>query len=277
MNRSRNEVTQGASGAAGGPTRWKLVRLLSVLLPLLAVLAVVPLALAEAPVTVHGLAPLPDDQRVPHALLPPGAFEDDDGPSDVVFPTQHVTLRFNHVKHMAKQLTCSSCHGAAGRSRSVNDSLIPKGTECDTCHETEHDDLNAVKAGSIEIGQCAFCHLGYKAGDGNRVAELALPRANLVFDHKAHVDRNIGCAQCHGAVDKLELATRDQLPRMRGCFKCHEMPDSASRGEAKSACDTCHLRPDGKGAPTRIRTMFASGTLKPPRWLHATPGTGQTS
>ena len=95
---------------------------------------------------------------------------------------------------------------------------------------------------------------------------LALPRANLLFNHKTHVDRNIGCAQCHGAVDQLELATRDQLPRMRGCFNCHQMPDSASRGEAKSACDTCHLA--AATAARCIKTMFASGTLKPPRWLH---------
>src|SRR5262249_47365703 len=106
------------------------------------------------------------------------------------------------------------------------------------------------------------------------VAALNLPRANLVFNHKAHVDRNIGCAQCHGAVEQLELATRDQLPRMRGCFGCHQMPDSASRGEAKSSCDTCHLRGEATGNATagggtaRIRTMFASGTLLPPRWLH---------
>jgi hypothetical protein len=97
------------------------------------------------------------------------------------------------------------------------------------------------------------------------VAELALPRANLQFSHKLHVDRNIGCTQCHGAVDQLELATRDQLPRMRGCFHCHQMADAASRGEAHSACDTCHLRGD-RG--TAIKTMYASGTLMPPRWLH---------
>jgi hypothetical protein len=255
----------------GGGRAAVLLRLLMGLLPLVVALAVVPLALAEtaAPV-LHGLAPLSGDQRVPRKLLPPGAFDDDDGPSDVVFPMQHVTLRFNHAKHMGKpiQSTCKTCHGAAYRSASAQDLLLPKGTTCDACHSTDHDNLAAVQPGDDEKGQCAFCHLGYKAADGNRVAQLSAPRANLVFNHKLHVDRNIGCAQCHGAVDQLELATRDQLPRMRGCFGCHEMPDSASRGEAKSACDTCHPRGDSTSGPTRIRTMFASGTLMPPRWLH---------
>lgn len=242
-------------------------KLLFCLLPLLVLLAVVPAALAEAPTTVHGLAPLPDDQRVPKSMLPPGAFDPDEGPSDVIFPVQHITLRFNHAKHLTKDVgaTCKTCHGKAYKSRSSQDWLIPSGETCDACHSTDHSNLSAVKAGDDAMGQCAFCHLGYDPADGNKVAELQMPRANMLFDHEAHVDRNIGCAQCHGAVDQLELATRDQLPRMRGCFRCHQMSDSASRGEAKSACDTCHFR--GKQG-TRIQSVFASGALMPPRWLH---------
>src|SRR5579859_3649850 len=87
--------------AARGGDAMNFARTLRVLLPLLVVLAVVPLALAEAPAarpSVHGLAPLPDDQKVPARLLPPGAFDPDTGPSDVIYPTQQLTLRFNHAK-----------------------------------------------------------------------------------------------------------------------------------------------------------------------------------
>ena len=71
-------------------TRASLARLL-LFAPLFAVLFVVPLAVAEnaAPASqtvVHGLAPLPNDQKVPKAMLPPGSFEPDPGPSDVIYP-----------------------------------------------------------------------------------------------------------------------------------------------------------------------------------------------
>src|ERR1700722_11466839 len=104
------------------------------LLAFLVILAVVPLALAEAPgAPLHGLAPLPADPQVPHQLLPPGSLDPDDGPSDVIFPSQHITIRFNHAKHMQKPigLTCKTCHGAAFRSASAQDVLIPKGSTCD--------------------------------------------------------------------------------------------------------------------------------------------------
>jgi Cytochrome c7 and related cytochrome c len=215
-----------------------------------------------------GLAPLPNDQHVPAKLLPPGAFEPDTGPSDVIFPAQNLTLRFNHRFHVVDQKQkCTGCHKDAATSTSVQDHLTPKGNVCDDCHSVDHDNLDKVTGSDDAASKCAFCHVGYKDGDGNKVAAFRIPRANMVFNHKKHLDRNIACQQCHGAVQDLELATRDQLPRMRGCFNCHQMPDSAARGEAKSACDTCHVRnPIKEGG--RMQTVFATGKLEPPRWLH---------
>jgi hypothetical protein len=208
--------------------------------------------------------PMPGDKPVPAAWLPPGAQDPDNGPSTVVFPPQKITIRFNHRKHVKEiGAKCTACHGKVTSSRSAQDKLLPEASTCDTCHDTDHSDPKHVKAGSDEMGKCVFCHLGYTSDTPNRVAPLDAPRAYMRFNHKIHLDRNINCAQCHGAVDQLELATRDQLPRMKGCFGCHAMT-GAAQGQAKSTCDTCHMTaPDG-----RLQTMFASGELRPPRWLN---------
>ena len=218
-----------------------------------------------------------------NALLPPGSVDNDPGPSQVIFPKQELTIRFNHKFHIGQQnLTCKTCHAGALTSASVNDHLIPQGTVCDSCHSTDHSDLSKVAPGDEDSGKCAFCHIGYKDADGNAVPRLVMPRANMVFNHQKHLSRNIQCGQCHGAVDQLEEATRDQLPRMLGCFKCHQMADSAAQGDAKSECVTCHVssNPRDGSAPARtaavradnpagrMKTVFASGTLEPPRWLH---------
>ncbi len=225
-----------------------------------------------APVTqaplLSGMAPLPGDARVPLKWLPPGAFEQDTGPSAAVFPPQKLTIRFNHKFHVGTQkLECKTCHQGALTSQSVHDVLLPKPTLCDGCHGTDHSNLNAVEAGDEDSGKCNFCHVGYQAGDGNRVAKFQIPTPNMVFNHQKHAARNINCQQCHGDVQELELATRDQMPRMRGCFNCHQHPDSAARGDAKSACDVCHVK-GGATEGGRLKTVFASGVMNPPRWLH---------
>lgn len=211
----------------------------------------------------HGLAPLPGGARVPLSDRPPGATEDDGGPSPVVFPAQQLTIRFNHKRHVQELgLGCTACHDKARTSRQARDDLIPKGTRCDACHGSDHRNLDEVRSDATDLtGQCGFCHIGYV--EGAALAPLEIPPPNLRFDHRKHVSRNIQCAQCHGEVQNIELATRDQLPRMRGCFRCHQAPAS-SQGDARGACTTCHLtEPSG-----RVRTEFASGHLSPPRWLH---------
>jgi hypothetical protein len=58
-----------------------------------------------------GLAPLKDNGSVPLKWLPPGAFEQDRGPSEAVFPPQKLTIRFNHKLHVGRQLVqCKTCH-----------------------------------------------------------------------------------------------------------------------------------------------------------------------
>ncbi len=225
-----------------------------------------------------GTAPMPGDVAIPQAFLPPGADSPDEGPSLAIFPTQRITFRFNHKWHASIGVQCTTCHAGVPQSTNTREKLLPQPTTCDGCHGTDHRDANNVLAGPQLRGQCAFCHLGYAPGDGNKVAPLEMPRPNLNFTHKKHIDQGFKCIQCHGDVAQLELATRDQLPRMAGCFGCHQQTDSAGPHAAKSACTTCHLREFGEGAHVaaetlqstggRIRTVFATGTLKPPQWLH---------
>lgn len=210
-----------------------------------------------------GLFPMPNDAEVPLAFMPPGSGVTP-VPSEEIYPPQTITIRFNHKKHVKDQkLECKACHEGAYTSDVVADRLMPKATYCDSCHDVDHSDTKNVKAGTDENGQCVYCHVGDKAGANGAVAPMVLPNANLVFTHKKHLARNIQCGQCHGQVGELESATRGQLPRMAGCFTCHNM-SGAAQGQAKGACVTCHTsRPDG-----RMITSFATGTLVPPQWLH---------
>jgi hypothetical protein len=217
---------------------------------------------------------------VPEAARPPGASPDDEGPSPVVFPEQALPLRFNHQKHVkGLGVSCTTCHDGAKTSRKSADILLPPATRCDGCHGTDHRNLSAVSSDEPRpLGQCSFCHEGYDAKRPNLVARVLIPKPNLKFDHQKHVtSARIACSRCHGKVEELTLATRDQLPRMKQCVTCHVLGSSdagqaavkpalgsAPRTKPSGACSTCHLT-EQNGL---LVTTFASGKMLPPPWLN---------
>jgi len=211
---------------------------------------------------IHGLYPLPGGAPVPENLRPRGSLPGDGGPSPVIYPAQSLGIRFNHRLHVGLGATCATCHERARTSKRSADSLLPAGTRCDGCHGTNHRGT-VVTPGPELNGQCGYCHVGYREGDGQRVARIAIPPPNLRFDHALHTQKGVACDRCHGAVGSLELATVDQLPRMRGCLECHQS-ETAKAGVPSGACATCHLTERGGMLVTR----FATGTLLPPAWLH---------
>jgi hypothetical protein len=222
-----------------------------------------PAAAPSAAPFVHGLAPLPGGLAVPESLRPPGSLPGDGGPSPVIFPAQRLGLRFHHRKHVQELgLSCTSCHDRARTSKRSADDLLPPGTRCDGCHGTQHGPSD-VKPGPGLEGQCGYCHVGYREDAGQRVAPVSVPPPNLRFDHALHFQKGISCAKCHGGVASLELATADQLPRMRGCLSCHTHP-VAKPGKPSNACPTCHVTEKG----SLLKTSFATGQLLPPAWFH---------
>jgi len=47
----------------------------------------------------------------------------------------------------------------------------------------------------------------------------------VYFHHGIHVQKGIGCAECHGRVDKMPLMWKDQPLTMEWCLDCHRHPE----------------------------------------------------
>lgn len=202
------------------------------------------------------------EARGPRGVLPPGSRHGDGGPSPVVFPPQRIPIRMTHDRHVKELgLDCTDCHTLAISSQSSRDNLLPPGTTCDRCHLTRHGAPTVLAPADEPLARCALCHVGHTPDAGNAVAPVSLPAPNLVFSHALHDARNIGCAQCHGTVREVGQATREQLPRMRGCMKCHGRT-GPEQGDATGDCKTCHLTARGV-----LKTRFSAGVLVPPAWL----------
>jgi hypothetical protein len=180
-------------------------------------------------------------------------------PSRVIYPVQSLPITFSHQRHLALKLDCAYCHEDAPDSTRSADNLIPREDSCTTCHEIERDKpMKAVAAGQPPAN-CAACHPGWSGpASGTEKPPVVVPAPSIKFNHKVHVDRKVRCQTCHGdlAAEKVDLATRAQLPRMPTCLTCHDGK------QAPSACTTCHVStrdalvetdlPEGKLIPSGV-------------------------
>ena len=201
-------------------------------------------------------------------LLPLFAFASDESSSsgrNAIYPPQKIHIRFDHKAHLAMQeVSCATCHDSAFSSDSSRDRLLPKPAVCDRCHGSNHASPKSIET-SDRLGRCGLCHMGYKPGEKGSISSSEFPKSNLIFSHKKHLSKMIRCDNCHSEIATRALATTEDLPSMKSCFACHTSDSSGGKSKPSTSCTTCHLRARGGSG---IETHFATGVLKPPRWLH---------
>lgn len=128
---------------------------------------------------------------------------------------------FSHDHHTAGLgISCLYCH------TSVEDSAfagIPPTATCINCHRLIWNDspmLEPVRE-SMRTGQ-----------------PIAWVRVNdlpdyVYFDHSIHVAKGIGCASCHGRVDRMPLMKQAVSLQMEWCLECHRHPERHVRPRAE--------------------------------------------
>jgi hypothetical protein len=51
----------------------------------------------------------------------------------------------------------------------------------------------------------------------------------VYFNHSIHVAKGVGCATCHGRVDRMPLMYQENSLQMSWCINCHRHPDQYIR------------------------------------------------
>lgn len=114
------------------------------------------------------------------------------------------------------------------------------GIDCRYCHNT----VEVAAHASIPPTQtCMNCHTKIRATSPKlvRIREsaatgLPVPWIRVhdlpdyaYFNHSAHVRRGVGCVECHGRVDKMEVVRQEQPLSMGWCLDCHRNPEPRLR------------------------------------------------
>lgn len=126
-------------------------------------------------------------------------------------------VQFTHEHHVGGLgLDCRYCHFNVERSSFAQ---VPPTKVCMTCHSqmyTQEQILEPVRESWRTDKPIQWV----------RVHQLS---DFVYFNHSAHVNKGIGCAECHGRVDQMPLMYQANSLHMAWCLQCHFNPQDHVR------------------------------------------------
>ena len=121
-------------------------------------------------------------------------------------------IQFSHQHHSGGiGIDCRYCHTSVEKAPSAG---IPPTKTCMNCHSQIWADspfLEPVRA-SFRTGEPL---------QWTRVHDLP---DFVYFNHAVHVKKGVGCATCHGRVDRMPLMLQKASLQMEWCLDCHRNP-----------------------------------------------------
>jgi menaquinone reductase, multiheme cytochrome c subunit len=157
---------------------------------------------------------------------------------------------YSHALHAGQLgMDCRYCHTTVERAAFA---AVPAAKVCMNCHAT-------VRTGSPRLTPIRDAGAGGPAVAWVKVHDLP---DYVYFDHSAHVRRGVGCVECHGRVDRMEVVEQVAPLSMGWCLDCHRNPEA-------------HLRPPelvtnmgwtANGDPAELgRTLRRDRGINPPQ------------
>jgi hypothetical protein len=121
-------------------------------------------------------------------------------------------IQFSHAHHVGGMgIDCRYCHTSVEESAFAN---IPPTKTCMNCHSqiwATAPILEPVRASFRDNTPLQW----------TRVHDLP---DFVYFNHSIHVAKGVGCATCHGPVDRMPLMYQENSLQMRWCLDCHRNP-----------------------------------------------------
>jgi hypothetical protein len=124
---------------------------------------------------------------------------------------------FSHEHHVAGLgIDCRYCHTSVETSAFAG---MPPSATCINCHKmiwTNSAMLEPVRA-------------SFRTGRPLRWTRVNDLPDFVYFNHSIHVAKGIGCASCHGRVDRMPLMYQAASLQMEWCLDCHRRPENHLR------------------------------------------------
>jgi hypothetical protein len=124
---------------------------------------------------------------------------------------------FSHQHHVAGLgIDCRYCHTSV---ESSNFAGVPPTKTCMNCHQQIW--TNAPMLAPVRES--------FRSGQSLRWTRVNAVPDFVYFDHSIHINKGVGCTECHGQVDQMPLMRAAQTMQMEWCLSCHRAPEKLLR------------------------------------------------
>lgn len=124
---------------------------------------------------------------------------------------------YSHALHAGELgIDCRYCHNTV---ESAAHAAIPPTQTCMNCHAK-------IRTQSEKLLKVRESHASGMPIPWIRIHDLP---DYVYFNHSAHVRRGVGCAECHGRVDKMDVVRQVAPLSMGWCLDCHRDPEPRLR------------------------------------------------
>jgi hypothetical protein len=118
---------------------------------------------------------------------------------------------YSHAKHVGELgLDCRYCHSTIDTAGAA----VPTAQTCMNCHSQIRNASPALAA----------VRASFQTGAPVPWVHVHVMPSFVYFDHAVHVNRGVGCVECHGKVNEMDVVTQRQPMSMGFCLDCHRAP-----------------------------------------------------
>ncbi len=124
---------------------------------------------------------------------------------------------FSHQHHVGELgIDCRYCHTAVEESSYAG---IPPTKTCMNCHQQ-------MWVGAELLGTVRDSYATNESIRWNKVHNVP---DYTYFNHSIHVNKGVGCVECHGRLDQMPLVWQTKTLLMEWCIACHREPEEHLR------------------------------------------------
>ncbi len=136
-------------------------------------------------------------------------------------------IAYSHRLHAGELgIDCRYCHTTVNQAACA---AVPPTQTCINCHSREYG-IRKVSEKLLPL-RAAFYGTDAAGSAGRPIPWVRvhdLPDY-AYFDHSAHVNRGVGCVECHGRVDRMDVVYQAKPLGMGWCLECHRNPGARLR------------------------------------------------